>query len=94
MLDDKLDIIDQRFNDTVLISAVNTTSNIQSLGFNITSQLSNLFYSVSNPSGFLNSSGVVFAVGNWSNDKFNYNTTTQLSSLFLSVSDEVPLLIT
>jgi hypothetical protein len=44
------------YNDTLLISEVNTTANIQSLGFNTTAQLNNLFYSISNPSGFLNGS--------------------------------------
>jgi hypothetical protein len=63
----KLNITDQRYNDTALINAVNTTANIESLGFNTTSQLNTLYYSLNNPQGFLNGSGVVNAVGNFTN---------------------------
>jgi hypothetical protein len=61
-------VSDQRYNDSALIFAVNNTSNIQSLGFNTTSQLTalfnNLYYSTSNPVNYLNVTGVVAAVGN------------------------------
>lgn len=40
----------QTLND----SAINTTLNIQSLGFNTTTQLDNLFYSINNPNNYTN----------------------------------------
>ena len=79
---------DQRYNDSALIAGVNTTSNIQSLGFNTTAQLDSRFYSISNPNGFVNGSGIVLAVGNWSADKSSYNTTAQLNTLFLAITDQ------
>ncbi len=84
----KLNVTDQRFNETTLITNVNTTGNIQFLGFNTTVQLSNLFYSLTNPLAFINASGIVSAVGNWSLDKSSYNTTSQLNTLYLGIADQ------
>ena len=41
--DSKLDKKDQRYNNTELIEAVNTTENINGLGFNITTELDNIY---------------------------------------------------
>lgn len=41
-----LNITDQRYNDTLLINAVNTSNNIQSLGFNTTLQLYGQFLNI------------------------------------------------
>jgi hypothetical protein len=84
-------IFNETYNDSGLlgmINSINTTSNIASLGFNTTLQLQTLFYSILNPVGFLNASGVVSAVGNWSADKSSYNTTAQLNNWFLQISDQ------
>ncbi|MGV8150631.1 MAG: hypothetical protein ACP5NV_02785, partial [Candidatus Woesearchaeota archaeon] len=53
LISNKLDLTDQRFNETSRLNAVNTTINIQSLGFNTTSQLNNLYYLVTNPSNYV-----------------------------------------
>jgi hypothetical protein len=82
----KLNATDQRYNDTARINAVNTTTNIQILGFNTTSQLNNLYYSISNPNAFINASSIVSAVGNWSSDKSSYNTTAQLDTKYMLIT--------
>ena len=51
-----LNATDQRYNNTALINAVNTTANIESLGFNTTTQLNALYYNISNPNGYINGS--------------------------------------
>jgi hypothetical protein len=48
-----LNLSDQRYNDTARINSVNTSGNIRSMGFNLTSELNNLYYASSNPSGFI-----------------------------------------
>jgi len=91
----KLNITDQRFNDTTAVGSVNTTvqglltsntstnaliagvnssGNLQSLGFNTTAQLNTLYYSSSNPVGFVNSSGLSI-----------YNDTTAVGSVNTTV---------
>jgi hypothetical protein len=50
-----LNASDQRFNETTFITNVNTSANIKKLGFNLTSELDNKYYSSSNPSGFISS---------------------------------------
>jgi hypothetical protein len=73
---------DSMYNDTALINAVNTTLNIQSLGFataaNDWINDTGSFYSISNPSGFLNTSAGVEALG--------FNTTVQLYGQFLNIT--------
>lgn len=53
-----LNTTDQRYNDTALINTVNTSSNIKSLGFNLTTELKtyfdSLYYSITNPLNFVN----------------------------------------
>ena len=84
----KLDATDQRYNDTALINSVDTTANVQSLGFNTTTQLNTLYYLLSNPLGYINGTGVVSAVGNWSLDKSSYSTTSQANALYLPIADQ------
>jgi len=67
----QVEILDRGTNDTALggrIDSVNTTENIEILGFNITTDLKTyfdtLYYAISNPSEFLNITGILSAVGN------------------------------
>jgi hypothetical protein len=46
------------------------------------------FYGIGNPAGYINGSGVVSLVGNWSLDKLLYNTTAQLNTLYLGIGDQ------
>jgi len=71
----KLNVSDQRFNATSLIGAVNTSGNIQGLGFNTTAQLDSRYYSSSNPTGFVNGSGLSL-----------YNDTTLVQNLNSSLT--------
>ncbi|MFA6073270.1 MAG: hypothetical protein WC758_04105 [Candidatus Woesearchaeota archaeon] len=50
----KLDLTDQRYNDTTKINSINTTANIQNLGFNTTTQLNNIYYGINNINNFVN----------------------------------------
>ena len=72
------------------IDSVNSSANIKLLGFNLTTELNNLYYLATNPSGFttLTLAQVVASIGNWSLDKPSYNTTTQLYSIFLNITDQ------
>ena len=52
----KLDKTDQRYNETFMILSVNTSDNIESLGFYTESESDSLFYSSSNPSNYISES--------------------------------------
>ena len=66
-------------NDTGLI----LTGNIFSLN---TVYTNSLYYLLTNPQQFVNLTGVVASIGNWSNDKSSYNTTSTLMSIFYNQS--------
>jgi hypothetical protein len=100
LLNDKLNNSDQRYNETELINAVNTTNNIQGLGFNTTIELDGRYYSITNPNGYINitqipppynDSGIYSAISavNTTNNiqTLGFNTTLQLNGLYYSISN-------
>lgn len=53
---------DQRFNDSTRITNVNSSANLQNLGFNTTAQLDTRYYASSNPSSYITDGNT-----NWDN---------------------------
>ena len=98
-----LNTTDQRYNDTVAIGKVSSLAS--SLGnwssdkssYDTTVSLSSMFYALSNPYNYYNSSTIpiyalensLLSVGNWSADKSAYALLSSLSSVNSSLNNEV-----
>jgi len=82
-----LNATDQRYNDTTLINAVNTTANIQGLGFNTTAQLNGLYLGVGDQR--YNDTVLINAVNTTVNIQgLGFNTTAQLNNVYLGIYDQ------
>jgi len=80
-------VSDQRYNDTSLINGVNTSANLQSLGFNTTVQLNNIYLGISDQR--YNNTALIGAVNTSTNlQSLGFNTTTQLNNLYLGINDQ------
>lgn len=80
----KLDITDQRYNETTKINSVNTSTNIKSLGFNLTTELKTyfdtLYYAIGNPSNFITSSVGILT---------NFYNKTETDIRYLQITSQI-----
>lgn len=102
-INSKLNYSDQRYNDTILVSSINTNANVRSLGFYNISEINgliasisggnssfnqsltnSLYYSINNPSNFVNSS----QLSNYNETALINSVNQTLNSLKLNVNDQ------